>query len=188
MAKILAFSGSSRSGSFNLQLLRVAARGAREAGAEVTEVDLRALALPLMDEDLEKASGLPAGALRFKALLNAADGFLVASPEYNSMPAPLLVNALDWASRRAPDESAVTCFRGKAAALVSASPGALGGIRAMPVIRHFLHGLGTLVLPGEIAVAAAHAAFDAQGNLLDAKRQEAVLALGAGLARFLDRR
>jgi chromate reductase, NAD(P)H dehydrogenase (quinone) len=188
MAKILAFSGSSRSGSYNLQLLRVAVRGARDAGAEVTEVDLRALALPLMDEDLEKASGLPVGALRFKELLNATDGFLIASPEYNSMPTPLLINALDWASRRAPGEAAVTCFRGKSAALVSASPGALGGIRALPVIRHFLHGLGTLVLPGDIAVGAAHSAFDPQGNLVDPKRQEAVLALGAGLARFLDRR
>ena len=97
--KIVAFSGSLRAGSFNKKLVALAAEAARAAGAEVTVVDLRDLALPLFDEDLEAASGLPDGAKKFKALLRASDGFLIASPEYNSSVTGALKNAIDWASR-----------------------------------------------------------------------------------------
>ena len=71
--KIAAFAGSLRAGSFNKKLLAVAVEAARAAGAEVTVADLRELALPLFDQDLEDASGLPDGAKRFKALLRASD-------------------------------------------------------------------------------------------------------------------
>jgi NAD(P)H-dependent FMN reductase len=78
------FAGSPRAGSFNKKLVAIAAAAAREAGADVTVVDLRDFALPLFDQDLEAAGGLPAGAKEFKALLRASDGFLIASPECNS--------------------------------------------------------------------------------------------------------
>ncbi len=77
--KILAFAGSTRTGSFNKKLVAIAAEAARAAGAAVTIVDLRDLALPVFDEDLEAAGGLPEGAKKFKALLRESDGFLVAS-------------------------------------------------------------------------------------------------------------
>src|SRR5438105_5025737 len=121
--KIVAFAGSLRTGSFNKKLLAIAADAARAAGAEVTVVDLRELALPVFDQDLEDASGLPDGARKFKALLRASDGFLIASPEYNSSVTAALKNAIDWASRaETDDEPPLAAFRGKAAALFAASP------------------------------------------------------------------
>src|SRR5436189_4076042 len=124
--KIVAFAGSLRSGSFNKKLIAIAVDAARQAGAEVTLVDLRDLALPLFDQDIEDASGLPEGARRFKALLRESDGFLIAAPEYNSSITGALKNAIDWASRgETDDEPPLVAFRGKAAALMAASPGAL---------------------------------------------------------------
>jgi len=82
--KILAFSGSLRSESFNQRLLAVAAEGAKEAGAEVSIVSLRDFPMPLLNQDDEKAHGLPPEARRFKELMKSHHGLLIASPEYNS--------------------------------------------------------------------------------------------------------
>src|SRR5690242_18169387 len=82
--KVLAFAGSTRTNSFNKKLVKLAAAGAAAAGAETTFLDLRDLALPLFDEDLEARDGLPAGAWKFKDLLLAHDGLLISAPEYNS--------------------------------------------------------------------------------------------------------
>ena len=79
--KILAFAGSTRTASFNKQLAHLAADAARDAGAQVTFVDLRDLALPLFDGDLEDASGLPDNARKLKSLMREHDGFLISSPE-----------------------------------------------------------------------------------------------------------
>jgi NAD(P)H-dependent FMN reductase len=123
--KILAFAGSTREASYNKKLVKIAAEGARAAGAEVTYVDLRDLPMPLFDEDLEAKEGLPENVLKFKELMMAHQGFLITSPEYNGSITPLLKNAIDWASRPLPEEPpfALSCFRDKVAALMSASPG-----------------------------------------------------------------
>src|SRR5205085_11399501 len=102
--RLIAFAGSLRTASFNRQLAQIAADAARAAGAEVTLVDLRELALPLFDQDLEDASGLPEGAKRFKTLLRESDGFLISSPEYNSSVPGVLKNAIDWVSRAESDD------------------------------------------------------------------------------------
>ena len=96
--KILAFAGSARKDSFNKKLVKIAAQGARGAGAQVTELDFGDLPLPLFDQDLEAEEGLPSGAIRLKELMREHDGFLIASPEYNSSISPMLKNAIDWAS------------------------------------------------------------------------------------------
>src|SRR3984885_13359691 len=141
--KIVAFAGSLRAGSYNKKLVAIAAEAARAAGAEVTVVDLRELALPVFDQDIEDAKGLPEGAKRFKALLRASDGFLIASPEYNGSITAALKNAIDWASRaESDDEPPVVAFRDKAAALMSASPGALGGLRSLMTVRAILSQIG----------------------------------------------
>ncbi|MCE9518722.1 MAG: NAD(P)H-dependent oxidoreductase, partial [Verrucomicrobia bacterium] len=128
--KILAFAGSTRAGSFNKKLIRIAADAARAAGAEVTLIDLRDYPLPLFDGDLEDENGLPENAKKLKALMRESDGFLISSPEYNSSITAVLKNAIDWASRQeTDDEPSLVAFRGKAAVLMSASPGALGGLR-----------------------------------------------------------
>src|SRR3954467_15112718 len=102
--KILAFAGSLRKGSYNKMLVRVAAAAAARAGAEVTSVDLKELALPVYDGDDEDASGLPPGAKRLKKLMVEADGFLISTPEYNSSTPGGLKNAIDWASRTEGEE------------------------------------------------------------------------------------
>ncbi len=184
--KIAAFAGSLRAGSFNKKLLSLAADAARAAGAEVTIIDLRELALPLFDEDLEAASGLPEGAKKLKALLRASDGFLIASPEYNSSVTGALKNAIDWASRSEADgEPPLAAYRGKAAALFSASPGALGGLRGLVTLRSILGNIGVLVAPDQVCIGAAHEAFDDAGQLKDARKAKQVAALAQGLVEIL---
>src|SRR5436190_291004 len=183
--KIVAFAGSLRAGSFNKKLLAVAVEAARAAGAEVTVVDLRELALPLFDQDLEDASGLPDGAKRFKALLRASDGFLIAAPEYNSSITAALKNAIDWASRaESDDEPSLAAYRGKVAALCSASPGALGGLRSLVTLRSILGNIGVLVLTDQVTIPTAHEAFDDAGKLKDERKTKQVTKLARSLVEL----
>ena len=184
--KIVAFAGSLRAGSFNKKLLAIAAEAARAAGAEVTVVDLRELALPLFNQDLEDASGLPEGAKKLKALLRASDGFLIASPEYNSSITAALKNAIDWASRAdTDDEPPLAAYKGKVAALCSASPGALGGLRGLVTLRSILGNIGVIVLPDQVCIATAHEAFDDAGKLKDERKAKQVAALAKALVETL---
>jgi len=183
--KIVAFAGSLRAGSYNKKLIALAAEAARAAGAEVTIVDLRELALPVFDQDIEDTTGLPAGTKKFKALLRASDGFLIASPEYNSSITAALKNAIDWASRaETDDEPSLAAFRGKAAALLSASPGALGGLRGLVTVRSILSNIGVLVLPDQVAINTAHEAFDEAGQLKDDRKAKQVAALARSLVEL----
>lgn len=183
--KLLAFGGSLRQGSYNKRLARAAADAARRAGAEVTVLDLKELALPVYDGDEEEASGLPPGAKRLKKLMVEADGFLISTPEYNSSVPGGLKNALDWASRTEGEEKDLLAFRGKTAALFSASPGALGGIRALAVLRTILANIGVLVIPQQLALPKAHEAFDEAGGLKDPKRAAAVEAEARALVELV---
>lgn len=183
--KIVAFAGSTRTASFNKQLVAIAAEAARAAGAEVSVVDLRDLALPLFDQDLEDSGGLPAGAKTFKNLLRESDGILIASPEYNSSVTAVLKNAIDWASRAEnDDEPPLAAFRGKAAALFSASPGALGGLRGLVHLRAILGNIGVHVLPDQLSIPKAHEAF-ADGGLKDTGKAGQVAGLARQLVEFL---
>ena len=187
-SKIVAFAGSTRTGSFNKQLVALAADAARSAGAEVTVVDLRDLALPLFDQNREAADGLPAGAKKFKTLLRESDGFLIASPEYNSSITGVLKNALDWATRsESDDEPPLAAFRGKAAALFAASPGALGGLRGLVHLRAILGNIGVLVLPDQVAIAVAHEAFDEAGKLKDERKGKQVAELARNLVATISK-
>ena len=184
--KIVAFAGSTRAGSFNKKLIQIAAQAAREAGAEVTLVDLKELPMPLYDGDLEETSGLPENAKKWKAILRAHDGFLISAPEYNSSITGVLKNAIDWASRtETDDEPDLVCFRGKVAALVSASPGALGGMRGLITVRSILGNIGTLVLPDQVSISTAHEAFDDAGKLKDERKAKKVAALAQALVDTL---
>ncbi|MBL27498.1 MAG: FMN reductase [Rhodospirillaceae bacterium] len=179
--RVLAFAGSLRAGSFNKKLVKVAADAARQVGAEVTLIDLRDFPMPLYDGDIESSSGLPAEAQRLKALFLENDALLIASPEYNgSMTAPLK-NALDWVSRREGDEPPLAAYRGKTAALVSASPGALGGIRSLGHVREVLLNMGVFVVPQRHALSRANTVFDDSGAMTDAQQEAAVMAVAATL-------
>ncbi|MBW4518203.1 MAG: NAD(P)H-dependent oxidoreductase [Scytolyngbya sp. HA4215-MV1] len=183
--KILAFAGSTRIGSYNKQLVKVAAAGARTAGAEVTFLDLRDLPMPLYDGDLEAAEGIPQNAQTLKKLLIEHQGLLIASPEYNSSISAVLKNAIDWASRPAEGEAPLACFAGKVATIMSASPGALGGLRGLVHVRSILGNIKVIVLPDQIAVSKAHEAFNPDGSMQDAKQQAEIEQLGVNLANIL---
>jgi len=173
MPKILAFAGSTRTDSWNKKLIKVAAAGATAAGAEVTLIDLRDYPLPLYDGDLE-AAGMPEAVVKLKSLFLEHQGLLISSPEYNSSISGVLKNTLDWVSRSAPGEKPLACFTDKVAGLVSASPGALGGLRGLVHLRAILGNIKVLVLPEQVAVSKANEAFLPDGALKDAKQQASV--------------
>jgi NAD(P)H-dependent FMN reductase len=174
--RILAFSGSARKESLNRKFLAIAVAGAREAGGEVTLLDLNDYVLPLYHGDLEDESGLPENAKKLVALIASHDALLIASPEYNSMITPLLKNTFDWCTRDDVDP-----FPGKVAAVISASPGGFGAVRSLVMAQQLLLKLGCHVVPGQCALPNAGKAFDADGKLLDARAEKSVRALMAAL-------
>ena len=184
--KILAFAGSTRADSYNKKMVKIAAAGAKAAGAEVTYLDLRDLPLPLFDEDLQAQEGFPENAGKLKELLRAHQGLLIASPEYNSSITPVLKNAIDWASRPSePGEQMIACFIGKVATIMSASPGGMGGMRGLVHLRSILGNINVIVLPEQKSISQAYQAFDENGSLKDPKQQQDVEKLGANLASIL---
>lgn len=126
---------------------------------------LKQYALPVYDADFEADYGLVGNVLELKREFERADGFLIAVPEYNASITAVLKNTLDWLSRPRGDETTATlsCFRGKVAGLLSASPGRLGGIRALTHVRQILTQLFVTVLPEQVCVPFAHEAFDESG-------------------------
>jgi len=183
--KILAVAGSLRADSFNKKLVKIAAEGARKAGAEVTTIDLKDYPLPIFDQDLEAKEGLPKNGRKLKDLLLSHQGFLISAPEYNSSITAVLKNTIDWVSRPVPGEEPLACFDGKVASLMSASPGALGGLRGLVHVRSILGNIGTLVLPDQVSIPHADEAFNADGSLKDARKQKSAEGLGAELAATL---
>lgn len=167
--RVLALAGSMRAGSLNRMLLRVAAGIAGELGAEVDWAELRELNLPLYDGDLE-AAGFPEPALRFQERIRAADGLLLACPEYNHGMPGAFKNAIDWASRPPGNP-----FPNKVAALLGASPAATGAARALIQLRVTLASRGVWVVPAQVTVGMAGAAFDESGALKDAAAQKQVV-------------
>jgi NAD(P)H-dependent FMN reductase len=184
--KILAFAGSTRDASYNKRLVRVAADGAREAGAEVAVIDLRDFPMPLYDGDLEANQGLPENARKLKALFLEHQGLLISSPEYNGGMSAVLKNAIDWASRAEEGEGGLAAYKDKVAGLMAASPGRLGGLRGLAHLRQILSNIGVLVLPQQHALSGAGEAFDDAGGLKDAKQREIVAGIGARLARAIE--
>jgi len=186
--RLLVIAASQRRGSFNLRLARVAAGLARQAGAEVTEFDLRALALPVYDGDLEADSGVPPAVAGLRDALAGCDAVLIATPEYNGFPTPLLINAFDWLSRlpaQAGAPGGLQATANKPVALLAASPGLLGGLRAMNTLRQYLQmAFAMIVVPQQFALSRAGEAFDDSGALVDPKATQAVQAAVAAVLRL----
>lgn len=185
--RLLGISGSERAGSLNRKLLDVAVQAARVRGAQVDTIDLRSLALPLFDGDIEKTSGVPDGARRLRDALRTADAVLLATPEYNGFPTPLLLNSFDWLSRLQAEGDAPTGLAttaGKPLGIVSGSPGLLGGLRSLNFTRQYLSmAFAMMPVPQQFALSRAHEAFDENGALKDAKQQAAVEAVVGSVIR-----
>lgn len=185
--RILAFAGSARTDSFNKKLVKIAAAGARNAGADVTYIDLRDYPMPIFDGDLEAGTGIPDKALELRRLLLDHQGFLIACPEYNGSITPLLKNAIDWTSRPTHGEDGLAPYKNKVAVLMSASPGSYGGLRGLVHVRAILGNIGVIVLPDQLAVGKENAVFAADGSMSNQKQSEAVEMLGNTLASTLAR-
>ncbi len=184
MSKLLVFAGSVRHDSHNRKLAGLAARLAEERGMEISLIELAKYPLPLFDADLEVAQGVPDNALKLKELFIAHEGFLIVSPEYNGSIPPLLKNTLDWVSRPLPEQSGYKPFAGKAAGLLSASPGMLGGMRGLRHLRDVLTVLRVIVVPEQASISAADKAFDDAGELRDPRATQRVVDLVAEVERI----
>ncbi len=182
-AKILAFAGSLRAGSFNKILLRTAVRAADAEGAAVTTIDLADYPMPIYDGDFEAEHGLPENAEKLKALFLEHNGLLIASPEYNSSITAALKNTIDWVSRKdgALDLSG---YAGKTAGLV-ATGGGHGGLRGLVHVRQILGNIGVLVIPEQAAIGGAWTAFEENGELKDEGQRASVEKVGTALARTI---
>ena len=185
-ANILAFAGSVRKDSWNRKVLAVAAQGAREAGAIVTVVNLADYPMPIYDADWHQANGVPENMLRLREKMMQANGLLIASPEYNASITPLLKNTIDWLSQAVDGASGNAPFTNKIGALLGASNGAFGTIRALPHVSYILSNLGAFMLP-VVAVPGVAQAFDAAGNMTNERARNMVMGLGARLAQTIQK-
>jgi chromate reductase, NAD(P)H dehydrogenase (quinone) len=175
---VLGVSGSLRRASYNAALLRVAAE-LMPPGMALEIFDLAPL--PLFNEDTEKP--FPAAVADFRTRLAQADALLIATPEYNSSISGALKNAIDWASR-APQQP----LNSKPVAIMGASTGNFGTVRAQLHLRQILTHVGALPLgKPEVLVARAEQAFDANGNLVDPAARGFLRDLLVALGRWIER-
>jgi NAD(P)H-dependent FMN reductase len=185
--KVLVFAGSARRDSLNKKLARVAAAAVTAAGGETTLMDLNDYPMPVYHGDLEAEQGLPENARKLKRLFMEYRALLIVSPENNASIPAMLKNTLDWVSRPADGQNGLVPYQNKVALLMSASPGALGGLRGLVHLRQSLQSLGVLVLSEQLAVSRAHEQFNAAGALTDAKLQASVTGLTQRLVRVAGR-
>ncbi len=166
--KTLIFAGSTRVQSFNRRLSQVAANLARAAGADVTHIELADFDIPLYNADLE-AQGTPADVLRLKEIMDSHPAWIICTPEYNGSYTGLLKNTLDWASSPVKGHAVWADgnrpFGGKVVGLLSASPGALGGLGSLNHLTPLLANLQCWVCPTRFALGHAGQAFDSEGKL-----------------------
>jgi chromate reductase, NAD(P)H dehydrogenase (quinone) len=171
--RLLFFAGSSREGSYNKKLARLAQHIATANGIEGVFVDLKDYPMPLYNGDLEVEQGPPQKAAEFKALLSEYQGVFIASPEYNSSVTPLLKNTIDWVTRvRAKGETGLEVYKTRVFAISGASPGYYGAMRSLLNLRQILAvGVGATVIPQQLALPRANDAFEEDGSLKDKAQQ-----------------
>ncbi len=190
-ARILVFAGSARQASLNKKLSRLAADAAREAGGDVTLVDLDEFPMPIYHGDLEAAEGMPEHARRLRELFLAHDALIVASPENNGSVSSLLKNTIDWLSRSIGDgkgaNSGLAPYKGKVAGLLSASPGLVGGALGLTHLRAILSKLGVTVLGAQVSIPRANEAFDESGALKDPAQRKALESLARSVVEVAGR-
>lgn len=180
-ARILGLAGSTRSASLNRIVAKTALEGAAAAGAEITWLEMGDYPLPLYNGDLEANEGFPDNVITLKDMFDAHDGLLIGAPEYNSSITPLLKNTIDWVSRPIEGRPALHAFTGKVAGLVSASGGALGGLRGLVHVRAILGNIGVHVIPNQLAVSGAPGKIE-DGKVTDEATVKGLHAIGRRVA------
>jgi chromate reductase len=173
---VLGFAGSLRKGSYNKAILRAALELAPES-VKLEIFDLEGI--PPYNQDLD--NDMPEKVKEFKRKIKAADAILIATPEYNYSIPGVLKNAIDWASRPYGDNS----FEGKPVAIMSASPGMLGGSRAQYHLRQTFIFLDMYpVNRPEVMVPQAQDKIDANGKVTDEKTRQKIKELLESLAAW----
>jgi chromate reductase len=184
--KILAFAGSLREHALSKRVLKIAIKGAEKAGAKVTYLDLRDYPMPIYNLDDHEKNGFDEKVLAFQGLLVQHEGFLISSPEYNGSLPAALKNVIDWASRTSDKYPRSAVFAGKFAAMVSSSPGSLGGVRSLSHLRGVLTSISVNVLSQEIAVPFAEDKFVGNDEeMIDETMKARLEELGALLVEML---
>jgi chromate reductase len=172
--KILVFAGSTRKQSLNRKLARVVAGMVQDRGAEATHLELGDYDIPMYNGDLE-AAGMPPDVVTLKQVFYDHPAWIICTPEYNASYPALLKNTLDWLSRPIKGdpvwEDDYRFSRGKVVGVLSASPGALGGIRSQSHLVPLLFNLQCWVAPKAFGVSRAQSAFNEDGDLADEKTQ-----------------
>ena len=180
--KLLVFAGSSRQNSFNRSLAAAAASIARDAGADVNHIELGDFEVPMYNADLE-AQGTPADVVRLKELFYEHPAWIICSPEYNGSYTALLKNTIDWVSSPIKSDplwsNGSKPFTGKVVGMLSASNGALGGLRSQSHLAPLLLNLHCWLAPKAFALSRAADAFDADGALRDPAHHKNVAAVVA---------
>jgi NAD(P)H-dependent FMN reductase len=165
--RYLVFSASLRGDSHNTDLAALAAKSVRANGGDVDLASMADFDCPSYNQDIQTRQGFPDPAQEFRRRLEACDGFVISSPEYNaSMPAALK-NSIDWVSRFNPQP-----VNERHALLLSASPSMTGGNRGLWALRVPLEHLGARVYPDMFSLAQAHLALNADGTIKDAQLQQ----------------
>lgn len=179
-AKILCFSGSTRSGSINVRLLDAAIKELSALDCEVTRISLEDYPLPIYNGDLEEKDGVPKNAVKLAKLMSEHDGYFITCPEYNGSLTPLMKNTIDWMTRVPADQA--TPFKNKVGAIGACSPGGMGGIAMLYHLREILVRLGSLIISEQVAVGNGFDAFDDNDKLKDERSSQFLKALCKSLA------
>jgi len=174
--KILGIAGSLRKGSYNRAVLRAAQKLVPDnARLEIFELD----GIPPFNQDLEMQP--PQAVSELKNKVRSADAILFVTPEYNYSVSGVLKNAIDWGSRPYGDSA----WEGKPAAIMGASIGMMGTVRAQYHLRQMFVFLNMYALNRpEVMIPRAADKFDAQGNLIDNDTRERIRELLSALVAW----
>lgn len=168
--KFLTFAGSLQEASLNKKIAKLADQYLRtQLKLDSSFIDLKQFEIPVYDGDIEKSSGLPAGVEKLASLISQHQALIISTPEYNGSIPGVLKNTLDWLSRKKPQP-----LKGKHVLLLAASPGAMGGIRALWHTRVPFEVLGCHVYPEVTAIGKANEILNNDHGFKDEKTKENV--------------
>ena len=180
--RVFAIAGSARSASLNRKLLAEAVVVLRSIGAVVDHWDVAETAVPMYEQRLEESGSFPDVVKNLRERIQAAEGVLFASPEYNAGVTPLLKSIIDWGSRTDPETGARNVWPGRAVVVVGASPGSFGTARVQIALRQTFAHVGLLMLGEGVTLVQADQAFDSEDRLTD---EFAIKQVQKVMARFV---